>query len=65
MGSYQRVYNTSLNTKRSEMDSRPPKTLEKTYKYPFQDQEKRRKKVKRGKRKRNIDKEAKCEGLRG
>lgn len=54
MGSYQRVYNTSLNTKRSEMDSRPPKTLEKTYKYPFQDQEKGRKNVKRGKRKKIL-----------
>lgn len=53
MGSYQRVYNTSLKTKRSKMDSRPPKTLEKPYKYPFQDQEKGQKKS-RGNRKKIL-----------
>jgi hypothetical protein len=49
------------------MDSRPPQTLVKPYKYPSQDQEKRVGKKKRKKRnkKTNIDKEAKCEGLRG
>jgi len=62
-----RVYNTSLKIKKSEMDSRPPQTLVKPYKYPSQDQEKRVGKKKRKKRnkKTNIDKEAKCEGLRG
>jgi len=35
------------------MDSRPPKTLEKPYKYPLQDQEKGQKKS-RGKRKKIL-----------
>jgi len=48
------------------MDSRPPQTLIKPYKYPSQDQEKGvEKKRKKRNKKTNIDKEAKCEGLRG
>jgi hypothetical protein len=34
-----RVHNTPLKIKRLEMDSRPPKTLTKPYKYPPKDQE--------------------------
>ena len=32
-GSLSGVYNTSLNNKMLEIDLKPPKTLEKTYKY--------------------------------
>jgi hypothetical protein len=32
--SLSRVYNTSLNNKMLEMNLKPPKTLETTYKYP-------------------------------
>jgi len=49
-GFLSRVYNTSLKIKRSEMDSRPSKTLANTYKYPFKIKKwKLKKKKKKGK----------------
>jgi hypothetical protein len=35
---FSRVYNISFKIKMSKMESRPPKTLAKPYKYPPQDQ---------------------------
>jgi hypothetical protein len=58
------VYNTSLKIRRSEMDSKPLKTLAKPYKYHLRlmEQKEREKKKKKIKKKRNINKKHKCKG---
>jgi hypothetical protein len=47
MSSYKRFTTLPLNIKRSELDSKPPKTLAKPYNYPPQDKEKKKGRKKR------------------
>jgi len=42
MSSYQRFTTLPLKIKRSELDSKPPKTLAKHYNYPPQDKKKKK-----------------------
>jgi hypothetical protein len=65
-----RVYNTSLNIKRSKINSKPLKILAKPCKYPPKFRGKKReggeekKKRKDKRKKRNINKKHKCRGSR-
>jgi len=58
-----RVYNIYLKIKRSEMDSKPPKSITKPYKYSLMKRSKQRERKKEEKKK-NIHKKPKCKGPR-